>query len=198
MIVVSGSPRSGTSLLMQLLDAAHIPIANDNERKPDKHNPKGYFEVQDIITKIENNPSYLNQFQDKAIKIINYGLQYIEQDNVKYLYIERNWKEIFCSMEQMSDPLSDKEKQALKQTDREARAYIEHNEVLWLRHSDFFNYPDKAIDAIIAFLSIDPKYKQTMLAVIDHALYRNQSDDEDHSRPVKDDDVLKERLQSLG
>ena len=42
--VVSGLPRSGTSLMMQILEAASIPPFTDNKRKPDDSNPKGYYE----------------------------------------------------------------------------------------------------------------------------------------------------------
>ena len=47
-IVVSGLPRSGTSLMMQILEAAGIPILTDQKRKPDEDNPKGYYEYEKV------------------------------------------------------------------------------------------------------------------------------------------------------
>src|ERR1019366_601197 len=46
--IVSGLPRSGTSLMMQMLDAGGLPVLSDGERKADTDNPKGYFELERI------------------------------------------------------------------------------------------------------------------------------------------------------
>ena len=42
--IVSGLPRSGTSLMMQMLAAGGMPIMSDEIRAPDTHNPRGYLE----------------------------------------------------------------------------------------------------------------------------------------------------------
>jgi len=51
-IVVSGLPRSGTSLMMQMLRAGGVPIAADDVRAPDEHNPHGYFEFEAVKTSL--------------------------------------------------------------------------------------------------------------------------------------------------
>ena len=47
-IVVSGLPRSGTSMMMKMLDAAGLPILTDHERSADEDNPGGYFEHERV------------------------------------------------------------------------------------------------------------------------------------------------------
>ncbi|MCD6375283.1 MAG: hypothetical protein J7L94_07120, partial [Caldisericaceae bacterium] len=47
-LVVSGLPRSGTSLMMQILRQAGIPLLVDDQRTADESNPQGYFEYQPV------------------------------------------------------------------------------------------------------------------------------------------------------
>ncbi len=68
-IVVSGLPRSGTSLMMQMLDAAGVAIFSDGIRKPDENNPKGYFEHEKVKQLIKNQ-QWLVDATGKAVKIV--------------------------------------------------------------------------------------------------------------------------------
>ena len=68
-IVVSGLPRSGTSLMMQMLDAAGVDIFSDGIRKPDENNPKGYFEHEKVKQLIKNQ-QWLVDATGKAVKIV--------------------------------------------------------------------------------------------------------------------------------
>jgi hypothetical protein len=42
-IIVSGLPRSGTSLMMQMLDNGGVLVVTDQIRSADTDNPKGYY-----------------------------------------------------------------------------------------------------------------------------------------------------------
>ena len=42
--IVSGLPRSGTSMMMKMLEAGGMQVLTDNIRTPDEDNPKGYYE----------------------------------------------------------------------------------------------------------------------------------------------------------
>jgi len=53
--VVSGLPRSGTSLMMQILEASGFEILKDNFRKADASNPLGYYEYEKVKSLIKNN-----------------------------------------------------------------------------------------------------------------------------------------------
>ena len=46
--VVSGLPRSGTSLMMQMLSAGGLPALTDDLREADESNPRGYFEFEPV------------------------------------------------------------------------------------------------------------------------------------------------------
>lgn len=69
-IIVSGLPRSGTSLMMQILRAGGIPLMADGKRAADEDNPEGYWEW-DEIKKLPRNPRLLEQAEGRAIKVIS-------------------------------------------------------------------------------------------------------------------------------
>ena len=65
--VVAGVPRSGTSLLMQMLDAGGHPVLVDDERPPDAHNPRGYFEFAPAKA-LDRDASWLPRAEDERIE----------------------------------------------------------------------------------------------------------------------------------
>ncbi len=69
LLIVSGLPRSGTSLMMQMLAAAGIPPMTDGERLADEGNPEGYWEWEEI-KKLLKNPRLIEQSVGKAVKVI--------------------------------------------------------------------------------------------------------------------------------
>ncbi len=68
--VVSGLPRSGTSLMMQMLAAGGVPSMTDAQRTPDDSNPRGYLELE-AVKKLKLDKSWLPQARGKAVKIIH-------------------------------------------------------------------------------------------------------------------------------
>ena len=69
-VIVSGLPRSGTSLLMQMLDHGGFPVVTDNIRTPDTDNPRGYYELEQV-KKIKDDNSWLPATRGKAFKMIS-------------------------------------------------------------------------------------------------------------------------------
>ena len=67
--IVSGLPRSGTSLMMQILEANGFDILTDNIRQPDENNLKGYYEYEKVKSLIKDN-SWLNKAEGKTVKVI--------------------------------------------------------------------------------------------------------------------------------
>jgi hypothetical protein len=67
--IVSGLPRSGTSLMMQMLDAGGIPVLADGVRAPDADNPRGYFEFEPV-KRTKRDASWVTQAQGKAVKVV--------------------------------------------------------------------------------------------------------------------------------
>src|SRR5262245_7076162 len=76
LVLVSGLPRSGTSMLMQMLEKGGAPVVTDKIRTADEDNPKGYHEFERIkeIDK-SNDKSWLRQYRGQVIKTISFLLQ---------------------------------------------------------------------------------------------------------------------------
>jgi hypothetical protein len=68
--IVSGLPRSGTSLMMQMLAAGGIPILSDGHRAPDENNPRGYYEWE-RIKQLPQDPHCIDEAEDRAVKVIS-------------------------------------------------------------------------------------------------------------------------------
>src|ERR1035438_10685994 len=68
--IVSGLPRSGTSLMMQMLDAGGLPVLSDGERKADTDNQKGYLEWE-RIKQLPKDPGVIAEAEGKAVKVIS-------------------------------------------------------------------------------------------------------------------------------
>src|SRR5438046_706249 len=77
--VVSGLPRSGTSLMMQMLKTGGIPPLTDNLRAPDENNPRGYFEFEPV-KRLRLDNSWLDQARGRAVKIIHLLLRELPTD----------------------------------------------------------------------------------------------------------------------
>ncbi len=100
-IVVSGLPRSGTSLMMQMLAAAGIPTLTDDRRVADTDNPKGYFELEKV-KKLEAENHFLLRAGGKAVKIISHLLPFLPKEmNYKIIFLERNSEAIIQSQNKM-------------------------------------------------------------------------------------------------
>ena len=99
--VVTGVPRSGTSLMMQMLQAGGITALTDNRRLPDIHNPNGYFEFEPVKG-IARDASWMNAARGKAVKIIYRLLPHLPPDfEYRVVFMERNLGEVFASQSDM-------------------------------------------------------------------------------------------------
>ena len=100
-IIVSGLPRSGTSLMMQMLDQGGIAVVTDNVRTADTDNPRGYYEFEQV-KKIKGDVSWLPGTRGKAFKMVS-QLLYELPSNEKYrvIFMERDLDEMIRSQEKM-------------------------------------------------------------------------------------------------
>lgn len=105
-IVVSGLPRSGTSLMMQMLEAGGVEVLTDGERIADEDNPRGYLELE-RVKKIKLDASWLPSARGKAMKMISqlvFDLPATER--YRLLLMERDLDEVLASQEKMLARLS--------------------------------------------------------------------------------------------
>ncbi len=94
LVVVTGLPRSGTSLLMSMLQAGGVELLRDGGRPPDQHNPRGYFEL--------GAPWNWRGAAGKAVKLLNRQLERAELDlPVRVLLLERDLTEVAASQQKM-------------------------------------------------------------------------------------------------
>jgi hypothetical protein len=104
-IIVSGLPRSGTSLMMQMLDAGGIPIFTDNKRSADESNPKGYYEHEKVKT-IRKDKKWLSDASGKAVKIISHLLYHLPgKYNYKIIFMLRELSEVVQEQPQCSSTI---------------------------------------------------------------------------------------------
>ncbi|MDP8980777.1 MAG: sulfotransferase [Acidobacteriota bacterium] len=99
--VVTGMPRSGTSLMMQMLAAGGLTAVTDNRRAPDVHNPRGYFEYEPV-TRMSRDTSWMADARGKAVKIIYRLLPHLPPDfEYRAVFMERDLGEVFMSQRDM-------------------------------------------------------------------------------------------------
>lgn len=101
-VVVSGLPRSGTSLMMQILEAGGIEPLTDHERAADVDNPKGYYEFERVKNLKEGDTTWLQNAKGRAVKIITALLISLPEDyTYDVIFMRRDMDEILASQKNM-------------------------------------------------------------------------------------------------
>ena len=99
--IVSGLPRSGTSLMMQMLDAGGMPVLSDGERGADVDNPRGYLEWE-RIKQLPKNPGCIAEAEGKAVKVISQLLLSLPaQHEYRVIFMQRPLPEVMASQDEM-------------------------------------------------------------------------------------------------
>lgn len=186
-IVVSGLPRSGTSMMMKMLEAGGVEIASDGERKADDDNPKGYYELERVKALDKGkDKSWVKNLRGKAVKVISFLLKDLpDEHRYKVIFIRRDLKEVMASQNKMLvnrgvdfDPVDDEKmignyEKHLHQVEQ----MLEGNErfdVLYLNHRAILNDPAVAAGAVCVFLE-EGLNEKAMAGVVDTTLYRNRT-----------------------
>lgn len=187
-IIVSGMPRSGTSMMMRMLAEGGLPVLTDELRRADDDNPNGYFEMEVVRKLKEGNFSWLNQANGKAVKVISALLEYLPKDyQYKIIFMERDPKETLASQKIMLDHRGQTSK--LNDEEMEGQFYSHlaamkpwlvrqpNMDVLYVNYNTLMAEPGPFCDQISEFLDISLNETQ-MLAVPDEHLYRNRTKSE--------------------
>lgn len=180
--VVSGLPRSGTSMMMQILSNGGLEALTDNEREADISNPKGYYEYKPVMSLHRDN-SWLGLAQNKSVKIVAPLLKFIHREHrYKVIFMNRDIHEIVRSQQKMigKDP-NTLPLPLLRAFEKQLRTieFWKNNEpgveILFINYTDMLENPDKEIDKICEFLGT-PLNKDAMKRSVDKSLYRNRSE----------------------
>jgi hypothetical protein len=99
--IVSGLPRSGTSLMMQMLAAGGMQVITDGERTADPDNPRGYYEWG-RIKRLQQEPQCLVEAEGKAVKFISQLLLALPSDrDYRIIFMQRPLAEVVASQAEM-------------------------------------------------------------------------------------------------
>jgi len=184
--VVSGLPRSGTSLMMQMLHAGGVPAVSDGQRAADVDNPRGYFEVE-AIKKLKEDSSWIAEANGKVVKAISMLLFDLPKDSsYRVVFMLRHMDEILASQKEML-----KRRGTLKEggpTDEQMKQYFEAHlekvktwlaaqpnfKVLYCPYKEVLEKPDQYAEQIAEFLG-NGLDKAAMIQAVDPSLYRNRN-----------------------
>lgn len=184
-IVVSGLPRSGTSMMMSMLEAGGLSVLTDGIREADEDNPKGYYEVESVKTlKQQTDKFWLKDAPGKAVKVISALLNTLPQSyRYKVIFMNRNLEEVIASQNKMRARRGDHSESADEEMALLFRKHLEkvkswvarqpNFELIDVDHRGVLENPDHWAGRIKAFLEKDVDVEK-MSGVVDEGLYRNR------------------------
>jgi hypothetical protein len=181
-VVVSGLPRSGTSLMMQMLDRGGIPVLTDHARVADTDNPRGYYEYE-RVKRTKHDSSWVTEARGKAVKLVSSLLYELPRTEAyRVIFQRRDLDEMLDSQEKMLDRLG----RPAVPRDEIKKSFLLHLERLfaWLprqthirlmevSYNDILDNPQAQIRRVVEFLD-GTASAEGMFQAIDQSLYRNR------------------------
>jgi hypothetical protein len=182
--IVSGLPRSGTSLMMQMLAAGGMPALSDGERKADTDNPKGYLEWE-RIKQLPKDPSLIADAEGKVVKVISQLILSLpEGHEYRIVFMQRPMPEVLRSQEEMLkrrgtyEPVGDSSaiEQAFQRHLIEANQWLAAKpnvKVCRVHYHRVLRDPKAVAEEVAGFLQL-PLDIPAMVGQVDGSLYRNR------------------------
>lgn len=183
-VVVSGLPRSGTSMMMKMLTEGGLASLTDEIRAADEDNPNGYFEFEQVKQLPGGQAQWLAGANGKVVKIISALLEYLPaQYHYKVIFMEREIQEILASQQKMLARRNEKseiEDAAMQQQFEQHLGAVKYwlarqpnLEVFYAEYNVLMTRPDEYCAQIVEFLGL-PLNVEGMRAVPNARLYRNR------------------------
>ncbi|RMH43218.1 MAG: sulfotransferase family protein [Deltaproteobacteria bacterium] len=181
--IVSGLPRSGTSLMMQMLHRGGLPVLSDGERTADDDNPRGYFELE-AVKATARDASWVAEAEGKVVKVISELLPHLPADRTyRVIFMRRRLDEVLASQRRMlqrrGEPLGDDDAMRslfARHVERAERFLrdADHMTALYVSYNRLVADPAAQAARVAAFLGgiVDPA---AMAAAVDPSLYRNRT-----------------------
>ncbi len=185
--VVSGLPRSGTSMMMQMLVAGGMPAVSDGLRTADADNPRGYFELE-AVKKLKTDSAWLAGARGHAVKVISMLLYELPADyEYRVIFMLRDMDEILASQKEMlrrrgtagADSGDTAMRQHLEAHLKKVQAWLAERKnfsVLYCEHRELHRAPVEQARRDADFLGTGLR-EQAMVHEIDPALHRNRAGD---------------------
>ena len=190
--IVSGLPRSGTSMMMKMLEAGGVPVLTDRLRTPDEDNPEGYYELE-RVKQLEHDQVWLEDARGKVVKVIAALLKHLPPDYAyQVIYMRRSIDEVLASQRQMlirrgepSDVMSDERMGELfRRHVTQVRTWIAEQpniQVLDVDYGEILAHPLEQAERLNQFLGITLDV-DSMVEVVNPDLYRQRA--ADNVRPI--------------
>ena len=183
--IVSGLPRTGTSMMMQMLEKGGLDIFTDKERTADDNNPKGYYEHEAVKT-LPSNKNWLLEANGKVVKVIANLLPHLpSRFRYRILFMERDLHEVVASQRKMLGRMGKQTKeevyplglvQEFERTLQKVKAWAARQsnvEILYVQHRDVITNPFEQALYINDFLGYEV-LPELMAGVVDGKLYRER------------------------
>jgi len=181
--IVSGLPRCGTSMMMQVLEAGGLPVLADGIRVPDKDNPKGYYELEKV-KQVKQDASWLTEAEGKVFKMVSMLLYDLPPDRrYKIVFMTRDLDEILFSQRKMLERMGTQPEAPDAQMARfyeghlaKLRTWLDTQpgiDVLYCSYNAVVTDPDSEIVRVAAFLDRGMDVAK-MRAAVDPKLYRQR------------------------
>lgn len=184
-VVVSGLPRSGTSMAMRMLAAGGVPLFTDGIRQADEDNPRGYFEYEKIKS-LERDPekNWLPEARGKAVKVVSELLPALPSTCLyRVIFINRDLGEVIASQNKMllrrGEPLAEDDARIEVLFERHLRvvkSWVKRQknfELLEIEYREVVADPLENARRIRDFLGL-PLDPARMAVAVDTSLYRNR------------------------
>ena len=182
--IVSGLPRSGTSMMMKMLEAGGMAVVADHLRTADEDNPKGYYEFE-RVKQIEHDKAWLPEAQGKVVKMISELLRHLPADfNYRVVFMRRKLEETLASQKQMlvrrgqpTDLVSQEKLAELFQRHLERTfawlAQQPNFTTLFVEYAEVMQNASVQAERLNAFLG-NTLHVEKMIGVVDQTLYRQR------------------------
>jgi len=185
-VIVSGLPRSGTSMAMKMLEAGGMELVVDNVRTADVDNPKGYYEDERVKNLAEmEDTSWFRAARGKVIKVVSSLLNYLPTDNAyKVIFMRRNLHEVLASQAKMLERRGEKSQTEDQELLAMYEAHLDkvefqlrfrpHFEALYVNYADVVSDPLSQARLMAGFVGGGLDVSK-MAAAVDGSLYRNRA-----------------------
>ena len=183
--IVSGLPRSGTSLMMQMLVAGGMTPLSDGERTADADNPRGYLEWE-RIKQLPSDPGCIVEAEGKVVKVISRLLLSLPSGHeYRVVFMQRPLPEVLASQDQMlrrrgtykegANPAA--MAAAFEKHLREVYAWLDgkpYVKSIRVSYHEALEHPEDVSRKIAEFLGVSLNV-EAMTRQVDASLYRNRT-----------------------
>lgn len=184
-IIVSGLPRSGTSMMMKVLETGGMEIVTDNIRVADEDNPKGYFELEQVKALKDGDDAWITGAPGKVVKVISSLVEHLpSRYQYKIVFMRREITEILASQKKMlirrgepNDGNDQEMAEMFQEHLKRVRVWLANQpnmEVLYVDYNALMGNPEPEIKAVAEFLGLTENLN-ALLAVPDKKLYRQKA-----------------------